>query len=96
MASRFVPAAGFGLGGDWFDAFVLPDDRLGIVMGDVTGSGLAAAVVMGRLRSALRAYAIDTDESRRGPRQLNRKFMHFEPGQMATVLYLTISPDRGP
>ena len=55
-----VPAAGFGLGGDWFDAFVLPDDRLGIVMGDVTGSGLGAAVVMGRLRSALRAYAIDT------------------------------------
>ena len=69
MASRFVPAAGFGLGGDWFDAFVLPDDRLGIVMGDVTGSGLAAAVVMGRLRSALRAYAIDSRRSGRGARQ---------------------------
>ena len=94
MASRFVPAAGFGLGGDWFDAFVLPDDRLGIVMGDVTGSGLAAAVVMGRLRSALRAYAIDTATPAEALDKLNRKFMHFEPGQMATVLYLTISPDR--
>ena len=69
MASRFVPAAGFGVGGDWFDAFVLPDGRLGIVMGDVTGSGLAAAVVMGRLRSALRAYAIDTADPGRGARQ---------------------------
>jgi serine phosphatase RsbU (regulator of sigma subunit) len=94
MASRFVPAAGFGLGGDWFDVFVLPDARLGIVMGDVTGSGLAAAVVMGRLRSALRAYAIDTADPATALDKLNRKFMHFEPGQMATVLYFTISPDR--
>jgi sigma-B regulation protein RsbU (phosphoserine phosphatase) len=94
MASRFVPAAGFGLGGDWFDAFVLPDGRLGIVMGDVTGSGLAAAVVMGRLRSALRAYAIDSADPAAALEKLNRKFMHFEPGQMATVLYLTIAPDR--
>ena len=94
MASRFVAAAGFGLGGDWFDAFVLPDGSLGIVMGDVTGSGLAAAVVMGRLRSALRAYAIDAATPAEALDKLNRKFMHFEPGQMATVLYLTISPDR--
>lgn len=94
MASRFVPAAGFGIGGDWFDVFVLPDDRLGIVMGDVTGSGLAAAVVMGRLRSALRAYAIDSSSPAEVLDKLNRKFTHFEPGQMATVLYLTISPDR--
>ncbi|MET0459223.1 MAG: GAF domain-containing SpoIIE family protein phosphatase, partial [Ilumatobacteraceae bacterium] len=94
MASRFVPAAGFGVGGDWFDAFVLPNGRLGIVMGDVTGSGLAAAVVMGRLRSALRAYAIDNSSPADVLEKLNRKFTHFEPGQMATVLYLTISPDR--
>ena len=94
MASRFVPAAGFGVGGDWYDAFVLPDGRLGIVMGDVTGSGLAAAVVMGRLRSALRAYALDAADPGQALDKLNRKFMHFEPGQMATVLYLTISPDR--
>jgi phosphoserine phosphatase RsbU/P len=94
MASRFVPAANFGVGGDWFDAFALPDGRVGIVMGDVTGSGLAAAVVMGRLRSALRAYALDAGDPGEVLAKLNRKFMHFEPGQMATVLYLTISPDH--
>jgi sigma-B regulation protein RsbU (phosphoserine phosphatase) len=94
MASRFVPAANFGVGGDWFDAFALPDGQVGIVMGDVTGSGLSAAVVMGRLRSALRAYALVADDPGEVLDKLNRKFMHFEPGQMATVLYLTISPDH--
>jgi serine phosphatase RsbU (regulator of sigma subunit) len=49
---------------------------------------------MGRLRSALRAYAIDSADPAAALDKLNRKFMHFEPGQMATVLYLTISPDR--
>ncbi len=94
MASRFVPAANFGVGGDWFDAFSLPDGRVGIVMGDVTGQGLNAAVVMGRLRSALRAYALDAADPGEVLDKLNRKFIHFEPGQMATVLYLTISPDH--
>ena len=49
---------------------------------------------MGRLRSALRAYAFDTATPGEALDKLNRKFMHFEPGQMATVLYFTISPDR--
>ncbi len=46
------------MGGDWYDVFTLPSGVLGIVVGDVSGHGLAAAVVMGRLRSALRAYAL--------------------------------------
>ena len=94
LASRFLPAADFGVGGDWFDAFALPDGRVGIVMGDVTGSGLGAAVVMGRLRSALRAYTLDARHPGEVLDKLNRKFIHFEPGQMATVLYLTVSADR--
>ena len=49
---------------------------------------------MGRLRSALRAYAIDAADPGEVLDKLNRKFIHFEPGQMATVLYLTISPDH--
>ena len=68
FASRFVPARSAGVGGDWFDVFLLPDDRLGIVMGDVVGSGLRAAVIMGRLRSALRAYALVVERSSGGAR----------------------------
>jgi hypothetical protein len=59
FAARYVPGAASGVGGDWYDVFELPGDRLGVVIGDVAGHGLAAAVVMGRLRSALRAYALD-------------------------------------
>jgi signal transduction protein with GAF and PtsI domain len=59
MAARYVPGAG-AVGGDWYDVFTLPSGHLGVVMGDVAGSGLAAAVIMGRMRSALRAYALET------------------------------------
>ena len=93
FASRFVPAEDFGVGGDWFDAFELPDGRFGIAIGDVAGSGLRAAVVMGRMRSVLRAYAIETDHPSEALERLDRKFAHFEPDEMATVLYLTIDAD---
>ena len=55
IAARYIPAAG-DLGGDWYDVFELPDGRLGLGMGEVGGHGLEAAIVMGRLRSSLRAY----------------------------------------
>ena len=94
FASRFVPARSAGVGGDWFDAFSLPGGGVGIVMGDVVGSGLRAAVIMGRLRSALRAYALEFPDPGAVVDRLNRKIMHFEPGEMATVLYLVVAADR--
>nr|WP_042193746.1 GAF domain-containing SpoIIE family protein phosphatase [Kibdelosporangium sp. MJ126-NF4]CEL20889.1 Serine phosphatase RsbU, regulator of sigma subunit [Kibdelosporangium sp. MJ126-NF4]CTQ98306.1 Serine phosphatase RsbU, regulator of sigma subunit [Kibdelosporangium sp. MJ126-NF4] len=93
FAARYVPGAGLRIGGDWYDVFELPGGRWGIVMGDVVGHGLPAAVVMGRLRSALRAYALlDVDDPAEVLQRLNRKTMHFEPGAMATVLYAVIDP----
>jgi PAS domain-containing protein len=47
------------IGGDWYDAFVLPDGRLALVVGDVSGHGLDAAVSMTHLRNAVRAYALE-------------------------------------
>jgi sigma-B regulation protein RsbU (phosphoserine phosphatase) len=93
LAGRYVPGAQTGVGGDWYDVFPLPGDRLGIVMGDVVGHGLPAAVVMGRLRSALRAYALDNDDPSDVLRKLDRKACHFEVGAMATVAYAVA--DRG-
>jgi serine phosphatase RsbU (regulator of sigma subunit)/anti-sigma regulatory factor (Ser/Thr protein kinase) len=93
LASRFVPAEAFGVGGDWFDAFLLPSGALGLVVGDVAGSGLTAAVVMGRLRSALRAYALESSSPGEALDRLDHKFAHFEPDEMATVLYLVIERD---
>jgi phosphoserine phosphatase RsbU/P len=93
FCSRFVPAEDFGVGGDWYDAFHLPDGQIGVVVGDVAGSGLPAAVVMGRIRSALRAYAIESSSPGEALDRLRRKFNHFEPEHMATVVYLTIAAD---
>jgi phosphoserine phosphatase RsbU/P len=94
MAARYVPGHEFGVGGDWYDVFTLPSGWLGVVIGDVSGHGLASAVVMGRIRSALRAYALVTDDAAQVLTMLDRKVRHFEAGSLTTALYATISPDR--
>jgi serine phosphatase RsbU (regulator of sigma subunit) len=58
----------------------------------VTGSGLPAAVIMGRMRSALRAYALETRDPAEVLARLDRKMQHFEPGAVATVLYAMFDP----
>ena len=60
--------------------------------GDVAGSGLPAAVIMGRMRSALRAYALETPDPAEVLRRLDRKMQHFEPDALATVLYAVFDP----
>lgn len=52
------------IGGDWYDAFSLPDGRIVFSIGDVSGRGLQAAVTMGKVREALRAFAIAADSPR--------------------------------
>jgi serine phosphatase RsbU (regulator of sigma subunit) len=91
LAARYLPGHEVGVGGDWYDVFVLPDGELGLVVGDVSGHGLRAAVVMGRLRSALRSYALIEDDPGTVLTFLDRKIEHFEAGSLATVLYAKIS-----
>jgi serine phosphatase RsbU (regulator of sigma subunit) len=91
MAVRYVPGAGT-VGGDWYDVFTLPSGHLCVVIGDVTGSGLSAAVIMGRMRSALRSYALDTCDPAEVLCRLDRKMQHFEPGALATVAYAVFDP----
>ena len=92
VAARYVPGAAVGVGGDWYDLFTLPSGHIGVVIGDVAGSGLRAAVVMGRIRSALRAYALETDDPADGLTRLDRKIQVFEPDAMATAIYIVIDP----
>lgn len=57
-ASRYLPASAHaGLGGSWFDVIPLSSARVALVVGDVAGHGLHAAVTMGRLRTAVRTLA---------------------------------------
>lgn len=46
------------VGGDWYDAFIIPDGRIGVSVGDVAGHGLHASVAMGAMRNALRTALI--------------------------------------
>ena len=61
-------------------------------MGDVAGHGLPAAVIMGRLRSALRAYALEHANPAEVLRLLDMKISYFEDGAVATVLYAVAEP----
>jgi phosphoserine phosphatase RsbU/P len=91
IAARLIPGSG-SVGGDWYDAFSLPAGELCLVIGDVAGSGLQAAVIMGRMRSALRAYALETSDPAEVLARLDRKMQHFEPDALATVLYAVFEP----
>ncbi|WP_263169186.1 SpoIIE family protein phosphatase [Streptomyces sp. SCSIO ZS0520] len=56
LAHRYLPAEA-GVGGDWFDVITLPGFRTALVVGDVVGHGIHAAVAMGRLRTAVHNFA---------------------------------------
>jgi putative methionine-R-sulfoxide reductase with GAF domain len=94
VAARYVPGEDESVGGDWYDAFRLPSGHVGVVIGDVAGHGLRSAVVMGRIRSALRAYALESPDPADVLTRLDRKISIFEPEALATVLYAVISPDH--
>ena len=92
FAARYVPAEDRTVGGDWYDLFVLPSGQLWIVVGDVAGHGLQAAVVMGRIRSALRAYALLETSPAHVLDLVERKVKQFEIGTFATIVCAVTSP----
>src|SRR5258707_12974812 len=65
---------------------VLPSGQVCAVVGDVAGSGFPAAVIMGRMRSVLGGYAMETSDPAEMLDRLDRKMRHFEPDALATVL----------
>jgi sigma-B regulation protein RsbU (phosphoserine phosphatase) len=93
FAARYVPGDG-AVGGDWYDVFTLPSGRLCIVMGDVAGSGLAAAVTMGRLRTVVRTCALDLEDPAELLCKVDEHIRHFEPATMATVLCASLEPEH--
>ncbi|MGW5653380.1 PP2C family protein-serine/threonine phosphatase [Streptomyces humi] len=93
LAARYLPATrGLNIGGDWYDAFPQPDGSLLTVVGDVTGHGLRAAVIMGQLRTALRAYAVEDDSPARILTRLHRMLRHQQPNLYATAVIARFRP----
>jgi PAS domain S-box-containing protein len=94
LAARYLPgAAGINVGGDWYDAIPLEDGRVGLAMGDVVGHGLGAAALMGQLRHAARAYALEGHSPPAVLDRLDRLVRSLPGAQMATLLYLVVDSD---
>jgi phosphoserine phosphatase RsbU/P len=92
LGARFVTAESRLIGGDWYDAFTVPSGQLWLIVGDVAGHGLNAAVVMGRVKSALRAYALECDSPQDALERTDRKVRHFEIGTLITVVCVASAP----
>lgn len=95
VTARYEPADGGRVGGDWYDALVLPSGRLAAVVGDVAGHGLPAAASMGQLRNALRAILVGSESPARSIAELDRVARWTLPDQYATVVVAVLDLASG-
>jgi hypothetical protein len=89
MTARYLPAPDASqVGGDWYDAFMLPDGATALVIGDVVGHDLEAAASMAQLRNMLRAYAWSQQEPpSKVVEWLDRASLHIAEVAMATLVF---------
>src|ERR687894_323744 len=85
------------VGGDFYDFFELPEGRLGLVVGDATGKGVSAALVMASARSMLRAVAQGTEHSPGGVlgRVNDALATDIPPNMFITCFYAILEPESG-
>jgi serine phosphatase RsbU (regulator of sigma subunit)/DNA-binding NarL/FixJ family response regulator len=81
------------VGGDFYDAFVLPNGWVLVAIGDVQGHSLHAATTMAELRYSLRAYAMEGHQPDVVLQRLNDLLMRGHPEETATACLLSVSPD---
>ena len=92
LAARYLPAASLDqIGGDWFDAVVMPNGRTALMIGDVIGHDISAAAKMGQVRSMLRAFALAVPETpSESVQRLDRALADLEMETMASLVYAQI------
>jgi GAF domain-containing protein/anti-sigma regulatory factor (Ser/Thr protein kinase) len=90
LAARYRPGQGGMVGGDWYDAVPLPSGGVGLAMGDVVSRGIRAAGVMGQLRHALRARAMEGDSPAELAEHLGEMVRGLDRREMVTLCYLTL------
>lgn len=93
VAAAYLPASGEPMGGDWYDVFPVGGMTC-LVLGDVAGHGLAAASLMGQLRNAARAYAMEDPSPGHVLDRLNRFLCWADPDVTATAIVATWDPTR--
>ncbi|MER6346870.1 SpoIIE family protein phosphatase [Streptomyces sp. NPDC001595] len=94
--ARYLPAtAGLEVGGDWYDVIPLPDHHVALVIGDVQGHSAAAATLMGQMRTALRAYAVEGHPPDVVVSHANRLLTDMETDLFATCVYVDVDMEEG-
>ena len=93
IAYRYLPSNDvIQVGGDWFDAIVLPGKRIGLVVGDVMGHGVASATMMGQLRTAVQTLAVLGLPPQELLRHLDDTARRLSDTHLATCLYAVYDP----
>ncbi|MEV7203963.1 PP2C family protein-serine/threonine phosphatase [Streptomyces griseoluteus] len=96
LAVRYAPAnQGLNVGGDWYDAFAMPDGKIGLTIGDVQGHNIEAAAFMGQVRAALRALASVTSEPGELLARTNDLLVTLGSDLFATCTFLRLDPVTG-
>lgn len=96
LAVRYLPATeGAKVGGDWYDAFPVDENRLALVIGDVVGHDIGSASAMGQVRNALRAYAVDDSDPSTVLARTNSAVRRLLPDTLATVFYARLDLRTG-
>ncbi|KAF2775737.1 regulatory protein [Streptomyces sp. OM5714] len=94
--ARYLPStAGLELGGDWYDVIPLPDHHVALVIGDVQGHSAGAATLMGQMRTALRAYAVEGHPPDVVVSHANRLLTGMETDLFATCVYVDLDMEEG-
>ncbi|MFJ3669349.1 SpoIIE family protein phosphatase [Streptomyces sp. NPDC090106] len=94
--ARYLPStAGLELGGDWYDVIPMPDNHVALVIGDVQGHSAAAATLMGQMRTALRAYAVEGHPPDVVVSHANRLLVDLETDLFATCCYVDLDMEEG-
>jgi anti-sigma regulatory factor (Ser/Thr protein kinase)/putative methionine-R-sulfoxide reductase with GAF domain len=94
VAARYLPARD-GVGGDWYDVIELPHGLLGIAIGDVVGHGIKAAALMGQVRIALHAYALEGHSPALTLELVDRYVQTMGESPMATASYAVFDTETG-
>ena len=96
VVTRYVPALhNVEIGGDFYEVADLDDDRVLVAVGDVVGHSIQAATVMGELRHALRAYAIEGHDAVTILNLLDALVRRFHPRWFTTMCLMLVDPRTG-
>ncbi|MFD3455224.1 SpoIIE family protein phosphatase [Streptomyces sp. NPDC058691] len=94
--ARYLPTTGgLEVGGDWYDVIHLQDHHVALVIGDVQGHNAGAATLMGQMRTAIRAYAVEGHPPDVVVSHANRLLMGMETDLFATCCYVSIDMEEG-